>query len=256
VYYLPLWFQAIKGSSAVESGTQILPMVLLIVIGFIANGELTTRTGYYTPSLIVGASLTALGAGLMTTFNVHTGKGMWVGYQILYGFGIGLAGQVPNMAAQTILPKDDVAIGASLMFFSQTLFAAIFTSVGQQVLSKELLKRLGDVPGITAQLIQSSGATEILKLVPKAYRDSALNDYNASLRTVFQVGLILACIEILGAVTMEWRKAKPKFPPKQKKGEDAAADAGEKEAQSESAESLTANTDSLVEPVKSGDHRE
>jgi MFS family permease len=88
-------------------------MVLLIVIGFIANGELTTRTGYYTPSLIVGATLTALGAGLMTTFNVSTGKGMWVGYQILYGFGIGLAGQVPNMAAQTILPKDDVAIGAS-----------------------------------------------------------------------------------------------------------------------------------------------
>jgi hypothetical protein len=118
------------------------------------------------------------------------------------------------------------------------------------------LKRLGDVPGITAQLIQSSGATEILKLVPKAYRDSALNDYNASLRTVFQVGLILACIEILGAVTMEWRKAKPKFPPKQKKGEDAAADAGEKEAQSESVETLGAHAGTPAEPVKSGDSRE
>ena len=256
MYYLPLWFQAIKGSSAVASGTYILPMVLLIVIGFIANGELTTRTGYYTPSLIVGASLTALGAGLMTTFNVNTGKGMWVGYQILYGFGVGLAGQVPNMAAQTILPKDDVAIGASLMFFSQTLFAAIFTSVGQQVLSKELLKRLGSVPGITAQLIQSSGATEILKYVPKASHDSALNAYNASLRTVFQVGLILACIEIIGAATMEWRKAKPKFPPKQKKGDDAAADAGEKEAQSEGAEGLSGHAGSTVGAVKGGDNRE
>lgn len=238
------------------SGTYILPMVLLIVIGFIANGELTTRTGYYTPSLIVGASLTALGAGLMTTFNVNTGKGMWVGYQILYGFGVGLAGQVPNMAAQTILPKDDVAIGASLMFFSQTLFAAIFTSVGQQVLSKELLKRLGSVPGITAQLIQSSGATEILKYVPKASHDSALHAYNASLRTVFQVGLILACIEILGAATMEWRKAKPKFPPKQKKGDDSTADAGEKEAQSEGAESVSGHAGSTVGAVKGGNNRE
>jgi H+/gluconate symporter-like permease len=128
--------------------------------------------------------------------------------------------------------------------------------VGQQVLSKELLKRLGDIPGITAQLIRSSGATEILKLVPKASHDLALNAYNASLRTVFQVGLILACIEILGAATMEWRKAKPKFPPKQKKGEESAADAGEKEAQSESAETLSAHASSPVEPVKSGDNRE
>lgn len=210
-------------------------MVMLIVAGFIANGELTTRTGYYAPSLIIGACVTALGAGMITTFAVNTGKGMWVGYQILYGAGVGLAGQVPNMAAQAVLPKQDVAIGASLMFFSQTLFAAIFTSVGQQVLTSELLKNLGGAPGITDVMIRTTGTTEILKFVPTAYQHLALVAYNKALRTVFQVGLILACIEILGAVTMEWRKAKPKFPPK-KKNKDPEAKPGEKDFPSEHGE--------------------
>jgi len=117
VYYLPIWFHAIDGKSAVESGVDLLPMVLPIAAVSITNGQLISRIGYYTPSLILGVCLTAVGAGLLTTFGVHTSEGKWIGYQILYGFGLGLASQAPNMAAQTVLPKEDVAIGASLMFF-------------------------------------------------------------------------------------------------------------------------------------------
>ncbi|KAK4997217.1 hypothetical protein LTR66_003335 [Elasticomyces elasticus] len=217
LYYLPLWFHAIQGKTAVQSGIYLLPMVLLIVVGFIANGKLTTRLGHYVPSLIIGTSLTVLGAGLMNTFAVHTSKGKWIGYEILYGFGVGLAGQVPNMAAQTVLPKEDVAIGASLMFFGQTLFAAIFISIGQNVLNKELLSRLPSVPDIDARLIQSTGATDILRLVPDQYHDLALSAYNGSLRASFQIGLCLACIQILGAFGMEWLVMMPKFPRKNKK---------------------------------------
>lgn len=117
VYYLPIWFQAVKGKSAVESGIDLLAMVLPIAVTAIVNGQLVSLVGYYTPSLILGVCFTAIGAGLLTTFEVHTSKAKWIGYQLLYVFGQGLASQAPNMAAQTVLPKEDVAIGASLMFF-------------------------------------------------------------------------------------------------------------------------------------------
>lgn len=93
-------------------------MVLLTAAAAILNGQLVSIIGYYTPSLIIGVCLTAIGAGLLTTFGVDTSQGKWIGYQILYGFGLGLASQAPNMAAQTVLPKQDGAIGASLMFFA------------------------------------------------------------------------------------------------------------------------------------------
>ena len=117
MYYLPIWFQAIEGKSAVESGVDLLPMVLLIAATSIGNGQLVSYIGYYTPSMIFGVCVTAIGAGMLTTLGIHTSEGKWIGYQILYGFGLGCISQGPNMAAQTVLPKEDIAIGASLMFF-------------------------------------------------------------------------------------------------------------------------------------------
>jgi hypothetical protein len=53
------------------------------------------------------------------------------------------------MAAQTVLPRKDVAIGVSLMFFGQQLFGAVFTSVSQNVLNNQLANRLASIPGFS-----------------------------------------------------------------------------------------------------------
>lgn len=183
-------------------------MVLPIVVASILTGIGTTKIGYYTPFLIFGICVTAVGAGLLTTLSINTIVGQWIGYQILYGYGLGSSFQAPNMAAQTVLPRNEVSIGASLMLFGQTLFGAIFVSVGQNVLENQLANRLADIPGITSQLIQSTGATDLLKLIPAELFTTALEAYNDSLRVLFQVGLIMACLSILGALGMEWCSVK------------------------------------------------
>lgn len=221
-YYLPIYFQAIDGASAVNSGIRLLPMVLSVVAASIITGQLISHIGYYTPFMLFGICLSSIGAGLLTTLEVGTTTGKWIGYQIMYGFGLGCANQTPNMAAQTVLPRDQVAIGASLMFFGQTLLGAVFTSVGQNVLDNQLTKRLADIPGFTAKLIQSTGATDILRFVPADHHAEALVDYNDSLRVCFQVGLIVACLAIIGGVFMEWRTVKKhvkKPDPEQGKGQ-------------------------------------
>lgn len=216
MYYLPVWFQAVKGVSAVSSGIHLLPMVIPLVVASILTGQIISRIGYYTPFLIFGVCLTSIGAGLLTTLTTNTSEGKWIGFQIIYGYGLGSCSQTPNMAAQTVLPRKDVAIGASLMFFGQQLFGAIFTSVGQNILSNQLSKRLSDIPGIgiTPQLIQRTGATEIVSRIPEQYHAVALKVYNDSLRECFQVGVIMACLATLGAFGMEWRSVKKNISPK------------------------------------------
>ncbi|GKZ94040.1 hypothetical protein AnigIFM59636_007403 [Aspergillus niger] len=190
-----------------------------MIITSIVTGQLISRIGYYTPFLIIGVCLTSIGAGLLTTLDVNTSEAKWIGFQILYGYGLGSSTQINNMAAQTVLSQKDVAIGASLMFFGQQLFGAIFTSVGANVLSNQLAKRLGHIPGVdvTPRVIQSTGATEVLSLIPEAYRDDALRAYNDSLRVCFQVGLIMACLAIIGALGMEWRSVKQNKPDVERK---------------------------------------
>jgi MFS family permease len=221
-YYLPIWFQAVDGASAIKSGIHLLPMLLSVVVGSIITGLLVSRIGYYTPFMIFGVCLTAIGAGLLTTLEVDTTEGKWVGFQILYGLGFGACAQAPNMAAQTVLRRDDVAIGTSLMFFGMQLFGAIFTSVSLNVLDNQQAKRLVGIPGISPQLIQTTGATDILNLIPTKYHAAALVAYNSSLRVCFQIGLIMACIALLGALGMEWRTVRKYTPPKNPDGQRTA----------------------------------
>ncbi len=108
VIYIPIWFQAIKGVSAVESGIRNIPMILGLVILSIVSGVIITILGYYTPWMILSSVLMATGAGLLSTFKLETGHAMWIGYQIIYGFGVGAGMQQAIIAAQTVCTLDDV----------------------------------------------------------------------------------------------------------------------------------------------------
>ena len=167
-----------------------------------------------------------VGAGFLTTLEVGTGSGKWIGYQILYGFGMGLCFQTPNLAVQTVLPTKDVPIGLALTIFSQLLGAAVFVSVGENVLDTQLVQRLSSFPGFNSSLITSGGATSLLDSLPTDLRPAALIKYNEALRKVFQVGLIMACLNILGSATLEWRSVLKK--PKDNGGDETSGAAEEK----------------------------
>lgn len=190
-----------------QSGIRMLPMMMAMVVSTIGAGVLVKRTGYYTPFLIAGVALMSIGAGLLTTFQVDTGRPKWIGYQFLYGFGMGMVTQAPNLAAQTVLPKKDVAIGASLMFFSQQLSAGIFGSVSENIFNSQLQQRLGNIPGFDPSSIQGNGVTSLIK-VPDSIKGEVLKGYNEALRHVFQIPLIVVCIGMIGALMMEWRSVK------------------------------------------------
>jgi hypothetical protein len=111
------WFQAIKGATAVKSGIMNLPMVLSLVILSLVAGGTVSVVGYYTPFMIASVILMTVGAGLLTTFEVDSGHAKWIGYQVLFGAGVGLGMQQTLIAVQTALPLPDVPIGTSYSSF-------------------------------------------------------------------------------------------------------------------------------------------
>lgn len=94
-----------------ESGIRNLPMILSLVLMSIISGGIVTALGYYTPFMYASSVFQAVGAALLTTFHTNTGHPKWIGYQIVYGFGIGMGMQQTLMAVQTALPLKDVPIG-------------------------------------------------------------------------------------------------------------------------------------------------
>ncbi|KAF2963099.1 hypothetical protein GQX73_g10466 [Xylaria multiplex] len=212
VYFLPIWFQAIKGDSPVDSGIHLLPFPLATIIATLIMGGAATKLGYYTPFLLIGSFLMIIGAGLLTTLEVDTSMAKWIGYQVLYGFGLGMGIQVPNLAAQTVLQQADVATGVALMLFGLQLGGAIFISVGQSVFTNELASRLSTLQGFDGSMIGDNGATVISSSIPVELRPRVLDAYNGALRNAFRVGLIIAALTVIGAVGMEWRSVKSEKP--------------------------------------------
>ena len=205
VYYLPIWFQTVKGVAAVDSGIHLLPLMIAFVFGTITGGIVNQKIGYYTPLGIFGSCVMAIGAGLLTTLQVDSGKGKWIGYQVVYGIGQGYSFQVPNLATQVALPKPDVPIGMALMFFGQLIGSAVFVSVGENVLGNQLVKRLSGIPGFNPDQVTSGGATSLLSSVAADQRGTVLVAYNEALRKIYQIGLILACLAVLGMASLEWK---------------------------------------------------
>jgi len=211
VYYLPIWFQAIKGATATHSGIMNLPLILSLVVSSVLSGVLVTTFGYYTPFVIVSAILASIGAGLLTTFQVDTNHSRWIGYQIIFGFGVGMGMQQPLIAVQTVLPKKDVPIGTAIVMFSQTLGGALFISVAQNVFSNQLLTQLQKVvPSLSPAVVMSTGATNLKNVIPHEYISGVLVAYNTAITKTYYVGVAMSVVSIFGAVLMELKSVKGK----------------------------------------------
>ncbi|KAK7550655.1 MFS transporter [Phyllosticta citricarpa] len=216
-YYLPIWFQAIKGASAVKSGIMNLPMILSLVVLSMLAGISITLIGYYVPFMIASSILMGIGAGLLSTFDVDTSSAKWIGYQVLFGAGVGLGMQQTLIAVQTALPVADVPIGTATMMFSQTLGGALFISVGQNVFQNQLLNNVkANVPN-SSQLLQGivlgTGATDIQNVIRDQFPDllqPVLKSYNDALTETFYVSVAMGALSLVGACFVEWKSVKGK----------------------------------------------
>lgn len=210
-YYLPIWFQAIKGVNATTSGIMCLPLVLALVVMSLLGGAGVSLVGYYTPFFIVSTILQAIGSGLLTTFTVDTASPKWIGYQIVYGFGIGLAMQQPLIAVQTVLPLADVPVGTALIMFIQTFGGALFVSVAQNVFTNRLVSGLlKEARGFDASMILRLGATSLKKAVPPEFLPGVILAYNRALTQTWYVAVAMSCLTVIGSLAMEWKSVKGK----------------------------------------------
>ena len=173
-----------------------------------------TALGYYTPFMIASSVLMAIGAGLISLFEVDTGKAAWIGYQVLYGAGVGFGMQQALIAAQTVLHIDDVPVGTALIMFMQTLGGALFVSIGQNIFTNSLLSNLkSKAPSFPSDIVLRTGATNlkdaVLALNP-GLLPAVLVAYNEALRQTFYVSLAIAALSLIGAVVVEWKSVKGK----------------------------------------------
>ena len=205
VYFLPIWFQAVKGDSAIHSGISVFPLVLSLVVFSIVGGGFTQRVGYYMPPMLISPILTTVGAALLYTLTPTSNHSHWIGYQIVYGFGTGMAMQTSTLAAQTVLERSDISTGMALNFFGQNLGGAIFVPVAQNIFENYLQMKLKGIAGIDIERIADSGVLDLKRVVPTAQLPAVTNAFNYSITRALLVALGLSAGTLFAALIMEWK---------------------------------------------------
>ena len=166
IYYLPFYFQAVKGRSASNSGVRILPYLATMIVTAVCSGASISALGHYVPFMWLGAALLTVGSALLHRLNINSGADQWVGFQLLSGIGFGMAFQIPYSSLHVVLSDEDIATGNALVVFFQALGGALAVSIGQNVLSSSLLRQLELTPQLDAGRIATTGATNIIAVVP------------------------------------------------------------------------------------------
>ena len=230
-YYIPIWFQAVKGVSPVRSGIMNLPLILGVVFSSIITGGLVTVIGYYTPFMLTSTVVTSVGLGLLTTFMPDTPHPAWIGYQAFAGLGVGLGMQLSLIAVQTVLPLDLVPTGTAVVVFSQTLGGAICVAIAQSVFQNKLIAKIAEyAPAIDPAVVLAMGATSIHKEIPTQNLPGVILAYDKAITQVFLVSVATSALTIIGSAAMEWRSVK-----ESKKGAVKAGSSDSKETVEEKA---------------------
>ncbi|RYP57543.1 hypothetical protein DL770_010646 [Monosporascus sp. CRB-9-2] len=175
IYFIPIYFQAVMGETALQSSIDNIPMVLANVILAVISGLGVSKLGYINPFCYASVVFSSIGAGLLMTMTDETSTGRWIGYQILFGFGIGLGFQQPPNAPLTVLAFEDLPIGIATTLFARNLGASLFVTTGNSMLVSELRSGFEDlaIPGVDPESLLAAGATSFRSIVPPSSLDAA-----------------------------------------------------------------------------------
>ncbi|KAM3072908.1 hypothetical protein ACMFMF_007235 [Clarireedia jacksonii] len=201
-YYLPIWFQVVKGVSALKSGIMNLPLILTIVIASTLSILIVLRSRYYAPLMLISSILSATGFGMLSTLTLESRFGAWVGYQVLAGFGIGLG--IPMSFTVTKLVSDpNVASAAiSVCLFMQATGGAVFVSVGLNIFINKFVTSLG-VHSADLAAVLSSGLTNF-GTATGSPDDVKLVNSN-SLAYSFIAAAAIAAASVFGSLIVGWK---------------------------------------------------
>jgi EmrB/QacA subfamily drug resistance transporter len=139
---LPLYFQAVRGESALQAGLLLAPQGLGAMLAMPIAGQLSDRTG---PGMIVPFGLVGIIAAVLwlTQIGAHTSYVATSICLFVFGAGMGFTMMPTFSGAMQTLRREAVARGSTILNILQQTGASIGTAVLTVILASALTTRLG-----------------------------------------------------------------------------------------------------------------
>lgn len=196
LYFLPIYFQGVLGSTPGRSGVQLLPTVLFLIPFAATGGKLVARFGRYRPIHLAGYATMVVGFGLFSIFSATSPTAAWVIYQAIEAAGAGLiipallpAVQAPFSDADTALATSTWAFVRSFgLVWGATIPAAIFNNRVDQ-LARGRIRDPTVLSLLTGGQAYQHATRQFLDLLPRPLAQQVSAVFLDSLKRTWQVAI-------------------------------------------------------------------
>ncbi|MFQ5898426.1 MAG: MDR family MFS transporter [Candidatus Methylomirabilia bacterium] len=137
ISYVPLFVQAVVGTTATQAGMVLTPFVLGWVTCSIASARVVLRAGYR-PVVLIGMSSLALAFVLLANWDQSLTRSTAVRDVLLAGVGMGMVMVPMLLAVQNSVPKADLGAATSMTQFFRTIGGAVGIAVMGAVMAHRL----------------------------------------------------------------------------------------------------------------------
>ncbi|KIY01553.1 uncharacterized protein Z520_03105 [Fonsecaea multimorphosa CBS 102226] len=204
IYFLPVYFQGVLGSSPAYSGVQLLPSILALIPFGAMGGVAMSKFGRYRPLHSAGFAMMVLGFGLFDLLDQNSSTGAWVGYQIGGSAGTGLILSTLLPAVMAPLSESDTALATSTWAFLRAFGLTWGTAIPAAIFNNrfDALATTGITDSVVrGQLINGQAyghaTAAFLNTLSAPTREQVITVLNESLRRTWQVGIGFAGLGFL-----------------------------------------------------------
>ncbi|KAI4170613.1 MAG: hypothetical protein LQ343_004845 [Gyalolechia ehrenbergii] len=210
MYYIPLYFQFIKGVDALDSGVRMLPFIIVGTLTILINGGVLSKTGFYMPWYVAGSTIVLIGGVLLSRVGLGTSAAKVYGYEILLGVGIGAYLQAGYAVIQGVLEPVHMAYGVTFILLGQLGGIALGLSISGAVFVNRALSRLQAVlPNVPHEQLESavSGTSGgFFASLDPVQREQGLAVIMASLQEAFILVYVAGAVSLVASVFLSRKK--------------------------------------------------
>lgn len=204
LYFMPVYFQGVLGSSPSRSGLQILPTVLAILPAAAIAGLVMSKFGFYKPIHYASWAVSLISLGLFTLLDRDSSAGAWIGFQIVYSIGGGML--IPTLLPALLAPltEADTALATATWSFVRSFGMTWGTAIPAAIFntrSDELAPNLISDATLRAEIVGGQAyehaTSAFLGTLSSVSRAELSELFSQSLRTTWLVSLAFAAIGFL-----------------------------------------------------------
>ncbi|KAL1924152.1 uncharacterized protein VTP21DRAFT_7187 [Calcarisporiella thermophila] len=200
LFYLPVYYQVVLGESATQSGLQMIPGSISLVLASVASGFLVSKTGSLRIFIWIGMVFMVVGAGLLSTLDENSSRGQQIGYPVVSAVGMGFNVQTLLLTTQVVVEPKDIAVATSSALFFRTIGASFGLALGGSIIYNELASKLTGVE-VPIEVVKNN--LDAIQQLPEHLRVQVIQAYVSGIQWCFRICTIVWGIAFVGSLLIQ-----------------------------------------------------